>query len=372
MSVLTEKEVLSRASASDLSKIKKLNCWGSDLSDVSLLRKMSNLEVLNLSANNIFSLKDISFCSQLKELYLRKNHIELEEVKHLKNLPNLEILWLSGNPCAEKPFYKETILLNLPSVKKLDGILVTENDIENATSSGISLDFETIIYKPLNNEFQNKNIEKKEKNIVSNDFDKSLNKVIDTPVILLDEKIHTVIEKQNELNLSRVNENFNDETLKKSQVYSIINNKTVSSSKAPIPIPSISSLAPVASSIDLEKANERRKALGLKLLDTGNTSLFSVKSNEESIEKSFIPMSEIISVTNCEDDKEEELITEKTDFSTFSNTRSNSATRSNTLSAVILLLETLNCDELDEVISYAHNFRDRDKVISARSSFSVT
>uniref|UniRef100_T2MJ28 Uncharacterized protein C21orf2 n=1 Tax=Hydra vulgaris TaxID=6087 RepID=T2MJ28_HYDVU len=278
MSVLTEKEVLSRASASDLSKIKKLNCWGSDLSDVSLLRKMSNLEVLNLSANNIFSLKDISFCSQLKELYLRKNHIELEEVKHLKNLPNLEILWLSGNPCAEKPFYKETILLNLPSVKKLDGILVTENDIENATSSGIT----------------------------------------------------------------------------------------------PIPIPSISSLAPVASSIDLEKANERRKALGLKLLDTGNTSLFSVKSNEESIEKSFIPMSEIISVTNCEDDKEEELITEKTDFSTFSNTRSNSATRSNTLSAVILLLETLNCDELDEVISYAHNFRDRDKVISARSSFSVT
>ncbi|XP_065663859.1 leucine-rich repeat-containing protein 40 [Hydra vulgaris] len=370
MSVLTEKEVLSRSSASDLSKIKKLNCWGSDLSDVSLLRKMSNLEVLNLSVNNIVSLKDISFCSQLKELYLRKNHIELEEVKHLKNLPSLEILWLSGNPCAEKPFYKETILLNLPSVKKLDGILVTENDIENATSSGISLDFETIIYKPLNNEVQNKNIGKKERNVASNDLDKNLNKVIDTPVILLDEKIHTVIEKQNELNLSRVNENFNDETLKKSQVYSVINNQTVSLSKAPI-TPSISSLAPVASSIDLEKANERRKALGLKLLDTGNTSLFSVKSNEESSEKSFIPVSELISVTNCEDDKEEESITEKTDFSTFSNTRSNSATRSNTLSAVILLLETLNSDELDEVISYAHKFRDRDKVISARSSFSA-
>lgn len=45
---LTEDMVIARTRISDLSNIKKLNCWGADLEDVSLLRKMQNVEVLAL------------------------------------------------------------------------------------------------------------------------------------------------------------------------------------------------------------------------------------------------------------------------------------------------------------------------------------
>ena len=45
---LTEEMVISRTRISDLSSIRKLNCWGADLSDVSLLKQMPNVEVLAL------------------------------------------------------------------------------------------------------------------------------------------------------------------------------------------------------------------------------------------------------------------------------------------------------------------------------------
>jgi cilla- and flagella-associated protein len=48
MMKLTEEMVVARTRISDLTNVKKLNCWGADLSDVSLLRKMPNVEVLAL------------------------------------------------------------------------------------------------------------------------------------------------------------------------------------------------------------------------------------------------------------------------------------------------------------------------------------
>lgn len=45
---LTEDMVIARTRISDLASIKKLNCWGADLEDVSLLRRMPNVEVLAL------------------------------------------------------------------------------------------------------------------------------------------------------------------------------------------------------------------------------------------------------------------------------------------------------------------------------------
>lgn len=45
---LTEEMVVARTRISDLSSVKKLNCWGADLQDVSLLRRMPNVEVLAL------------------------------------------------------------------------------------------------------------------------------------------------------------------------------------------------------------------------------------------------------------------------------------------------------------------------------------
>jgi hypothetical protein len=45
---LTEEMVIARTKISDLGKIKRLNCWGSELVDVTLLRKMPSVEVLSL------------------------------------------------------------------------------------------------------------------------------------------------------------------------------------------------------------------------------------------------------------------------------------------------------------------------------------
>ena len=45
---LTEDMVTARTRVSDMNHVKKLNCWGAELSDVSVLRKLKNVEVLSL------------------------------------------------------------------------------------------------------------------------------------------------------------------------------------------------------------------------------------------------------------------------------------------------------------------------------------
>jgi hypothetical protein len=57
-------------------QVANVNCWGANISDVSVLVKLPNIEVLSLSVNSINSLQHFSTCSKLRELYLRKNEIE--------------------------------------------------------------------------------------------------------------------------------------------------------------------------------------------------------------------------------------------------------------------------------------------------------
>src|SRR5690242_9271518 len=97
MVLLTENLVLSKSRTDSLAHVKNLNVWGNEISDVSVLQRMPNVEVLSLSVNKIYSLYDFQFCTKLKELYLRKNEVkDIREVKALQNLSNLRILWLSG------------------------------------------------------------------------------------------------------------------------------------------------------------------------------------------------------------------------------------------------------------------------------------
>jgi len=55
--------------------VRNLNLWGTDLTDVSILSRMLNVEVLSLSVNKISSLRDFAACPKLQELYLRKNEV---------------------------------------------------------------------------------------------------------------------------------------------------------------------------------------------------------------------------------------------------------------------------------------------------------
>jgi len=81
---LTQQLVRARTKIDNLSLIKKFNLCGNDLTDISIMRHMRNLEVISLSVNKIRTLEHFSGLNRLKSLYLRDNRItELDQVLHL-------------------------------------------------------------------------------------------------------------------------------------------------------------------------------------------------------------------------------------------------------------------------------------------------
>ena len=120
--MLTKEFIFSKyPNISDITQIKKLNIYGEDILDISLISKMPKLEILSLSSNQISSLSSLSNCFNIREIYLRNNNINsFEELKHLKRLLNLKILWLEGNPICDDVYYREKVLKILPQVINLD------------------------------------------------------------------------------------------------------------------------------------------------------------------------------------------------------------------------------------------------------------
>lgn len=119
---MTVELVHMKAKTNRLDTIKSLNLWGNDLEDISLVSQMQVLEVLSLAVNRISTLKDVQYCYNLKELYLRNNKLtNLTEIpRYLGGLSNLRILSLSENPLAEFPKYREFVIKALPQIEKLD------------------------------------------------------------------------------------------------------------------------------------------------------------------------------------------------------------------------------------------------------------
>merc|ERR1712029_1199921 len=126
-----------------MSNVKKLNCWGAELTDVSVLRKLVNVEVLSLSVNCITTLADIQNCKNLQELYISKNKIsDLNEVCWLRGLTKLKNLWLEENPCCnqtQSDLYRATVIRNLPQLQKLDNVIVQPDEVADAMRRGIEL-----------------------------------------------------------------------------------------------------------------------------------------------------------------------------------------------------------------------------------------
>ncbi|GMT19640.1 hypothetical protein PFISCL1PPCAC_10937 [Pristionchus fissidentatus] len=108
---------------------KKLNLWGCEIDDIELCERMSNMEVLSLSVNEISTLAPLRNCRKLKELYVRKNKIcSLQELDHIKDLPDLHTLWIDENPCTMANDYRYKIVKMLPKLTKLDDKPVTLHD----------------------------------------------------------------------------------------------------------------------------------------------------------------------------------------------------------------------------------------------------
>jgi hypothetical protein len=126
---LTATLVLAKTKVDNLALVKNLNLWGSDLENVAVIRQLPNLEVLALSVNRITSLADMTYCTALRELYLRKNNISnLGEVKHLSNLPHLTVLWLCDNPCSSHPLYRIFTIRCCSALKQFDNVEVSPQE----------------------------------------------------------------------------------------------------------------------------------------------------------------------------------------------------------------------------------------------------
>ena len=133
---LTAELICLKTKATSLENVKNLNLWGNEIDDVRIVKDMPNLEVLSLSVNKISSLKPFQYCKKLGELYLRKNNIpDLSELKYLQGLQYLKVLWLWDNPCADVPYYRETVISALPNLIKLDNQAVTAEEKAQATKN---------------------------------------------------------------------------------------------------------------------------------------------------------------------------------------------------------------------------------------------
>eukprot|EP00873_Tetraselmis_striata_P010561 jgi/Tetstr1/430825/TSEL_020608.t1 len=118
---LSEQQILQKTRLDNLADVRNLNLWGQDIDNVSVLKNMPSVEVLSLSVNKITTLRDFMHCRKLQELYLRKNEVQsLADVQYLVSLPELSVLWLSDNPCAETPDYRAQVIRALPALTKLD------------------------------------------------------------------------------------------------------------------------------------------------------------------------------------------------------------------------------------------------------------
>lgn len=59
---LTVQMVQMRCKTDKIDAIDKVNLWGNDLEDISLIRSMPNLTVISLAVNKLKSLEDFQYC----------------------------------------------------------------------------------------------------------------------------------------------------------------------------------------------------------------------------------------------------------------------------------------------------------------------
>lgn len=99
-----------------------------------MIDSLQNLQWLDLQSNY---LKTIDPCvlkfQNLKTLYIQDNYISsFEEIQKLQKLPKLRNLSLHSNPLTNIPDFRLFSIALLPEVRKIDSVLVTHKERDNA------------------------------------------------------------------------------------------------------------------------------------------------------------------------------------------------------------------------------------------------
>ena len=128
--MLTEELILSKNPCfNDIFSIRTLKINSQNISDISIISKIKELQYLSLSSNNISSLNPLSNCENLRELNLCNNKISsFEELYFLKNLKKLTTLYLNGNPICDDNNYFNEVRKILPNLNYLDNIELYRNN----------------------------------------------------------------------------------------------------------------------------------------------------------------------------------------------------------------------------------------------------
>ena len=82
------------------------------------LKKLKELEYINLAVNNVSKIEGITYCESLAKIDLTLNFIDIEDfeesVDNLAECDTICDLYLTGNPCTQWEHYKEYIYARVP------------------------------------------------------------------------------------------------------------------------------------------------------------------------------------------------------------------------------------------------------------------
>ncbi|XP_045443338.1 leucine-rich repeat-containing protein 49 isoform X1 [Pipistrellus kuhlii] len=112
-----------------LCDLRVLNLARNLLSHVDNLNGLDSLTELNLRHNQITFVRDVDNLPCLQRLFLSFNNISnFESVCCLADSPSLSDITFDGNPIAQEPWYKHTVLQNMLQLRQLDTRRVTEEE----------------------------------------------------------------------------------------------------------------------------------------------------------------------------------------------------------------------------------------------------
>ncbi|XP_028926480.1 leucine-rich repeat-containing protein 49 isoform X1 [Ornithorhynchus anatinus] len=112
-----------------LRELRVLNLARNLLNRVENLNGLDSLTELNLRHNHITSVNDVDSLPCLQRLFLSFNGISsFEDILCLSDSSSLSDITLDGNPIAQEPWYKHTVLRHLLQLRQLDMKRITEEE----------------------------------------------------------------------------------------------------------------------------------------------------------------------------------------------------------------------------------------------------